>query len=71
MYLFIYFTQASLCCLAPPIALFLAKHPLVDKYNLSSLRSLLNGAAAVSPSVVETVLKRLNNPQLQFHIGMT
>ena len=30
---------------APPIVLALAKHPLVDQYDLSSLRSILSGAA--------------------------
>ncbi|MCW2531283.1 MAG: hypothetical protein JWP62_853, partial [Blastococcus sp.] len=30
---------------APPILVAFAKHPLVDKYDLSSLRSILSGAA--------------------------
>ena len=61
--------QPTMLHLAPPLALFLAQHPLVDSYDLSSLRLIINGAAAVSPSVSATVLKRLGNPDTVFKIG--
>jgi acyl-CoA synthetase (AMP-forming)/AMP-acid ligase II len=32
--------QVTMANLVPPIILFLAKHPLVDKYNLKSLRRI-------------------------------
>ncbi len=38
--------------LVPPIVLGLGKHPLVDKYNLSSLRAIFSGAARLG-AVVE------------------
>lgn len=43
----------------PPVALFLAKHPLVDKYNLSSLDIVTIGAAPLSKEVKDLVSKRL------------
>ena len=55
--------------LVPPLALFLAQHPLVDSYDLSSLRLIICGAAPVSPAVPAAVLKRLSNPNLVFKIG--
>ncbi|KAF0984387.1 hypothetical protein FDP41_000286 [Naegleria fowleri] len=45
--------------LAPPIILALAKHPIVDKYDLSSLRVILSGAAPLSGDVAKLVRDRL------------
>ena len=42
----------------PPIVLALAKHPLVDQFDLSSLRILFSGAAPLSADDQET-LRRL------------
>ncbi|MFN8453373.1 MAG: AMP-binding protein, partial [Anaerolineae bacterium] len=46
--------------LVPPIVLALAKHPLVDKYNLSSLNLIMSGAAPLGKDVAEACGKRLN-----------
>lgn len=43
----------------PPIILALAKHPLVDKYDLSSLRTLFSGAAPLSDDLAGSCAKRL------------
>lgn len=43
----------------PPIVLALSKHPLVDKYDMSSLRWINSGAAPVSTALVDAVWKRL------------
>lgn len=56
--------------IAPPIAVVLAKHPLVDRYNLSSLRTVLSGAAALDEKLAEAVEKRLGVAVLQ-GFGMT
>ena len=40
---------------APPILLALAKHPLVDQYDLSSLRSILSGAAPLDEQLALAV----------------
>jgi acyl-CoA synthetase (AMP-forming)/AMP-acid ligase II len=44
---------------APPILLALAKHPLVDQYDLSSLTSILSGAAPLDEQLALAVQDRL------------
>lgn len=46
--------------LVPPIVLFLAKHPLVGKYNLSSVKVIMSGAAPLSPELSSEAATRLN-----------
>ncbi|HXV42122.1 MAG TPA: 4-coumarate--CoA ligase family protein [Anaerolineae bacterium] len=46
--------------LVPPIVLALAKHPLVDKYDLSKLRSILSGAAPLGKDVTQACADRLD-----------
>lgn len=43
----------------PPVVLLLGKHPVVDKYDLSSLRLMNSGAAPLTQELVETVYARL------------
>jgi acyl-CoA synthetase (AMP-forming)/AMP-acid ligase II len=45
--------------LVPPIMLALAKHPLVDKYDLSKLRFITSGAAPLSAELEAAVADRL------------
>ncbi|MFN8483556.1 MAG: 4-coumarate--CoA ligase family protein [Anaerolineae bacterium] len=45
--------------LVPPLVLALAKHPLVDKYDLSSLKSISSGAAPLGKEVEQAVEARL------------
>ncbi|HVT40705.1 MAG TPA: 4-coumarate--CoA ligase family protein [Gemmatimonadaceae bacterium] len=45
--------------LVPPIALALAKHPLVDKYDLSSLEMITSGAAPMGPELERACASRL------------
>jgi acyl-CoA synthetase (AMP-forming)/AMP-acid ligase II len=45
--------------LAPPIVLALAKHPLVDRYDLSSLLSIFSGAAPLDASMERACADRL------------
>lgn len=42
----------------PPLMVFLAKHPLVDEYDLSSLQNIYCGAAALGKEVEEAVKAR-------------
>jgi acyl-CoA synthetase (AMP-forming)/AMP-acid ligase II len=44
----------------PPIVLALAKHPIVDQYDLSSLECLMSGAAPLGIDVQVAASKRLN-----------
>ncbi|MGU3436540.1 4-coumarate--CoA ligase family protein [Actinomycetes bacterium M1A6_2h] len=46
--------------IAPPVAVALAKHPLVDKYDISSVRSVFSGAAALDENLGKAVAKRLH-----------
>jgi hypothetical protein len=54
----------------PPIALALAKHPLIDDYDLSSLDMIMSGAAPLGPELEEACAKRLGCRVLQGY-GMT
>jgi acyl-CoA synthetase (AMP-forming)/AMP-acid ligase II len=45
--------------LVPPIVLALAKHPLVAKYDLSSLRMILSGAAPLGADLANACAERL------------
>ena len=55
---------------APPIAVVLAKHPLVDEYDIESLNTVLSGAAALDETLAATVQDRLGVKVLQ-GFGMT
>jgi acyl-coenzyme A synthetase/AMP-(fatty) acid ligase len=44
----------------PPVALMLAKSPLVDKYDLSSLKRVMVSAAPTKLEVVQMLRRRLH-----------
>ena len=48
--------------LVPPVVLLLAKHPIVDKYDLSSLRMVNTGAAPQTPELTNAFYARLKIP---------
>jgi acyl-coenzyme A synthetase/AMP-(fatty) acid ligase len=48
--------------LVPPVLLLIAKHPSIDKYDLSSLRMCNSGAAPLTKELVGQVNKRLRLP---------
>jgi len=56
--------------LVPPIILALAKHPLVERYDLSKLRVIMSGAAPLSEAVARTCAERLGCLVLQGY-GLT
>lgn len=51
--------------IVPPVILLLGKSPIVDKYNLSSIRMLNSGAAPLTSELVDVVYKRLKIPVKQ------
>ena len=51
--------------LVPPIVLALAKHPLVDKYDLSSLQSIFSGAAPLDAGLERACADRLGCEVMQ------
>ncbi|KAE9279719.1 hypothetical protein PR003_g28157, partial [Phytophthora rubi] len=54
----------------PPIVQFLAKHPLVDKFDLSAINRLGSGAAPLGHELVQAIRSRFGVPVLQSY-GMT
>ncbi|HEX5096196.1 MAG TPA: AMP-binding protein, partial [Acidimicrobiia bacterium] len=56
--------------IAPPVAVALAKHPIVDNYDLSSLEQIFSGAAPLSAELALEVGKRLGCEVVQGY-GMT
>lgn len=70
---FLRITQEHRCTflfIAPPIAVALAKHPLIDQYDLSSVRAVLSGAAPLDGELGAAVARRLGCVMLQGY-GMT
>jgi len=56
--------------IAPPIAVALAKHPLVDRYDLSALNCVFSAAAPLGIELTEAVERRLSVTVRQGY-GMT
>ncbi|PSL19786.1 AMP-binding protein [Shimia abyssi] len=54
----------------PPVALALAKHPIVDKYDLSFITEIFSAAAPLGADVAEALAARLNTHVAQGY-GMT
>jgi acyl-CoA synthetase (AMP-forming)/AMP-acid ligase II len=54
----------------PPIALALAKHPLVDQFDLSTLDVVMSGAAPLSAELTEAAARRLGCTVMQGY-GLT
>lgn len=51
--------HVSFAYLVPPIVVALAKHPSVDKYDLSALRGINSGAAPLGASIARACAERL------------
>jgi 4-coumarate--CoA ligase len=51
--------QATFIYIAPPIAVLLAKHPMVDSYDVSSIRMVISGAAPLDTDLGRAVAARL------------
>jgi acyl-CoA synthetase (AMP-forming)/AMP-acid ligase II len=62
--------KVSRACLVPPIILALAKHPVVEQYDLSNLKLIFSGAAPLSADLQEAVHHRLNITTVQGY-GLT
>ncbi len=60
----------SLVYVVPPIALALAKHPAVESRDLSSIKTLMSGAAPLGADLAKQVAKRLECNVIQGY-GLT
>ncbi|KAG9403914.1 hypothetical protein AC1031_005402 [Aphanomyces cochlioides] len=58
------------CHIAPPIAGFLAKHPLVDEYDLSATKILISAAAPMGEELEQALTDRLGM-KIKQGFGMT
>jgi acyl-CoA synthetase (AMP-forming)/AMP-acid ligase II len=62
--------KATFAYLVPPVALLLSKHPVVDKYDLSSLRMTMSGAAPMTRELAVAMCDRIKVPIKQAY-GLT
>jgi acyl-CoA synthetase (AMP-forming)/AMP-acid ligase II len=62
--------QVTCAFVVPPVCLALAKHPIVDNYDLGSLRVLVSGAAPLGSDIIDQVTKRIHVNTRQAY-GMT
>jgi 4-coumarate--CoA ligase len=62
---FIQNLKISFAYVVPPVVLLLGKHPIVSKYDLSSLRMMNSGAAPLTQELVNTVSQRIGVPVKQ------
>ncbi|MBN9100442.1 MAG: AMP-binding protein [Pseudonocardia sp.] len=62
--------QVDRIYIAPPVAVALAKHPIVDSYDLSCIDIIFSGAAPLDAELGHAMGKRLNATVLQGY-GMT
>ena len=57
--------KVSMGYVVPPVILALSKHPIVDKYDLSTLKMMNSGAAPLTRELVEAFYSRLKIPVKQ------
>jgi 4-coumarate--CoA ligase len=62
--------RATRLYIVPPVALALAKHPLVERHDMSSVREVFSGAAPLGPEIEIAVGERLGAKSVQGY-GMT
>ena len=62
--------RVTIAYIVPPVALALAKAPIVDQYNLKSLRDLHSSAAPIPVEIITEIHKRLGAQILQVY-GMS
>ncbi|GAA6027274.1 hypothetical protein JCM8097_002547 [Rhodosporidiobolus ruineniae] len=63
--------KISVLMLVPPIALALARSPEIDKYDLSSLRLVISGAAPLGPELEKELAARLPGCEVRQAYGLT
>ncbi|XP_021344841.1 probable 4-coumarate--CoA ligase 1, partial [Mizuhopecten yessoensis] len=57
--------RVTILQMVPPIALFLAKHPMVEKYDLTSIRTPFCSAAPLASSLYNEYLNRFKSTLVQ------
>lgn len=60
--------KVEVLALVPSLWVFLTKSPLVDKYDLSSVKVVFSGAAALSKEVEEEMKRRFKGRGVRYYI---
>ncbi|XP_055543044.1 uncharacterized protein LOC129728617 [Wyeomyia smithii] len=63
--------KVNLMTVPPPVLVFLAKHPIVDNYDLSSLMTVICGAAPLSKEIEDRVRDRIGIAFIRQGYGMS
>ncbi|XP_023295305.2 4-coumarate--CoA ligase 1 [Lucilia cuprina] len=63
--------RVMMAFMVPPLMVFLAKHPIVEKYDLSSLMVLLCGAAPLSKETEDQIKERIGVPIIRQGYGLS
>lgn len=63
--------KVTLALLVPPLVLLFVHSKNLEKYDLSSVRTIMSGAAPLSPELCEAFIKRLPNSIIIQGYGMT
>jgi acyl-CoA synthetase (AMP-forming)/AMP-acid ligase II len=63
--------KISFTALVPPIILLLAKNPLIDQYDLSSIKLVICGAAPLGVELSQQVKKRIPTMIVKQGYGLT
>ncbi|KAA3490332.1 4-coumarate--CoA ligase 2-like [Gossypium australe] len=63
--------KVTIAPFVPPIVLAVSKSPVIDKYDLSSIRMVMSGAAPMGKELEDAVRDRLPNAKLGQGYGMT
>ncbi|KAA8540582.1 hypothetical protein F0562_024499 [Nyssa sinensis] len=63
--------KVTIAPVVPPIVLAIAKSPAVDNYDLSSVRTVMSGAAPLGKELEDTVRAKFPNAKLGQGYGMT
>ena len=63
--------RVNIAHIVPPTVIFLAKHPLVSNYDLSSLDQLMTGAAPLGGDMVCLAVERTKCKLIRQHYGQT
>ncbi|XP_041969445.1 luciferin 4-monooxygenase isoform X2 [Aricia agestis] len=63
--------KINMTTIVPPLAVFLAKHPLVVKYDLTSLNEVWCGAAPLSSEIQKAITERTGIEHIRQGYGLT
>ena len=63
--------RVNIAHLVPPLIVFLAKHPLVDRYDVSSITQIMSGAAPLGGDIVVAASERVKCKCIRQGYGLT